>query len=352
MPDASSNLPASLFRILDANQNRSREGLRVVEEYLRFVLDDGHLAAHAKQLRHRLQEALVALPRADLLLCRDTTGDVGTELSTASEAQRADFHHVVAAAFSRVQQSLRVLEEYGKTVAPAMPIAMEQLRYDTYTLEKAVGATVSASERLADCRVYVLLDGLDSESAFSQRVQQLIAAGVEAIQLRDKHLDDRSLLARAKTLRKLTAESHVLAIVNDRPDLALLSHADGVHVGQEELPVAEVRRIVGPRMLIGLSTHSIEQARNAVLAGADYLGVGPVFLSTTKSFEQFAGLEFVGQVAREIRLPAFAIGGIVPENVAQVIAQGIRRVAIGGAVAGNRDPAEVIGHLQGALQGP
>jgi thiamine-phosphate pyrophosphorylase len=120
--------------------------------------------------------------------------------------------------------------------------------------------------------------------------------------------------------------------MNDRPDLAKLSNADGVHVGQEELAVKECRAILGVGPLVGVSTHSIEQARQAVLDGANYIGVGPTFPSATKNFEQFAGLEFLRQVAGEIRLPTFAIGGITAENLHEVLSAGISRIAVSQAL--------------------
>jgi thiamine-phosphate pyrophosphorylase len=147
------------------------------------------------------------------------------------------------------------------------------------------------------------------------------------------------LLDRAGRLRDLTDSSETLFVMNDRPDLAVLAGADGVHVGQEELTVRVVRRIVGPEMLIGISTHNLDQARPAVLDGASYLGVGPTFPSGTKSFNEFPGLEFARQVAAEIQLPAFAIGGIDVHNIRQVLATGIRRVAVSGAVAEAEAPA-------------
>ena len=125
--------------------------------------------------------------------------------------------------------------------------------------------------------------------------------------------------------------------MNDRADVAVLSAADGVHVGQDELSVKDARAIVGPEVLVGVSTHNIEQVRRAVLDGANYLGVGPTFPSTTKSFAAFAGLDFVRAVATEISLPAFAIGGITLENVSQVISAGLRRVAVSGAVVNAAD---------------
>jgi thiamine-phosphate pyrophosphorylase len=133
-----------------------------------------------------------------------------------------------------------------------------------------------------------------------------------------------------------------LVILNDRPDIAALARADGVHLGQNELSVHDARQIVGPDMLVGVSAHSIEQARQAVLDGASYLGCGPTFPSGTKHFDRFPGLDFLRQVAAEIALPAFAIGGVTPENLPQVLATGIRRIAIGGAIAVAVDPSLVI----------
>jgi thiamine-phosphate pyrophosphorylase len=137
--------------------------------------------------------------------------------------------------------------------------------------------------------------------------------------------------------------------MNDRPDLAVLCDADGVHVGQDELTVRDVRRIVGPDRLVGVSTHDIEQARQAVLDGADYLGVGPVFPSDTKSFDAFAGLEFVRQAAAEITRPWFAIGGITAANLADVTAAGAERIAIGAAICAADDPADATRALRSRL---
>jgi thiamine-phosphate pyrophosphorylase len=138
--------------------------------------------------------------------------------------------------------------------------------------------------------------------------------------------------------------------MNDRPDLALLSDADGVHVGQEELSVHEARRIVGPQRLVGVSTHNIEQARQAVIDGADYIGVGPVFASKTKDFSSLAGLEFVRQVAGEIKLPWFAIGGIDEDNIERLIAAGATHVAVSSAICGSQQPGDVTANLRARLE--
>jgi thiamine-phosphate pyrophosphorylase len=328
-----------LTRILDAESNRAAEGLRVVEDYLRFALDDRHLTELAKQLRHDLAAALKPIEALDRHRARDTQADVGTTITTEAEPRRADLADVAAANFERVLQALRSLEEFGKVESPQLGAAMEAIRYRSYTLQRAIGITAASAARLADVRLYVLADGCDSEAAFAKLIAALVSAGVGAIQLRDKQLDDRTLIARARLLRDLTRGTQTLAIINDRPDIAALAQADGVHVGQEELSVKDARAIVGPRPLIGLSTHDIDQARAAVLAGADYLGVGPTFPSTTKSFDAFAGLKFIRQVAAEIRLPAFPIGGITAQNIDQVRQAGLHRAAIGAAITAAEDPA-------------
>jgi thiamine-phosphate pyrophosphorylase len=398
--------PSSLLRILDAAANRAREGLRVVEDFLRFVLDDRFLTETAKQLRHDLVAALKNISSPDLFASRETLADVGTGLTTAAESDRADLAGVLAANFARLQESLRSLEEYGKLIDAAMAADFKQIRYRIYTLERAAVITRQNVERLAGAKLYVLIDGRNSLDEFRAFASSLIAAGVHILQLRDKTLDDRQLLTRAQMLRQLTwraegfipsafAESGATAglsssaggedsatgspdcspigaakpqeaeafngesscacgtpidklsglpgrrplfIMNDRPDLAALAQADGVHLGQEELTVKDARTILGPRALIGASTHSIEQARQAVLDGASYIGVGPTFPSTTKDFASFPGLDLLRAVAAEIRLPAFAIGGITLENLPAVLATGIPRVAVSGAIASAEEP--------------
>jgi thiamine-phosphate pyrophosphorylase len=186
----------------------------------------------------------------------------------------------------------------------------------------------------------VLVDGRTSSEAFADLVRALILAGVQVLQLRDKRLSDRELIERALVLRQLTQGSSTLAIINDRADIAALVRADGVHVGQEELSIKEVRSIVGPEALIGVSTHSLPQAQQAVLDGASYLGVGPTFSSPTKSFAEFPGLELIRSVSQEIGLPFFAIGGITRENLPAVLAAGAARVAVSSAICGASDPGQ------------
>ncbi len=351
--------PAAI-RILDAALNRAGEGLRVVEDYVRFVMDDAHLTELAKQLRHDLAQAAAELPLADRHAMRDTLADVGTAISTASEATRADAWAVCTASFERTKQSLRSLEEFGKTAAPGIAAAIESLRYRLYTLEAAVGRTVDACQRLVSVRLCVLVDGGASEAAFARLIEELIAAGVDAIQLRDKRLSDQELTARGRLLVQVARNRAVspdqawsalapLAIINDRPDVAAAVDADGVHLGQDDMSVKDARAILGPRKLIGVSSHSIDQARAAVLAGANYLGVGPTFPSATKQFDAFPGIELLRQVAAEVRLPAFAIGGITLGSLDEVLAAGFMRIAVSSAIAGATSPADAVRQFKTAI---
>jgi thiamine-phosphate pyrophosphorylase len=330
----------AVLRIIDAAANRASEGLRVVEDYVRLALDDKFLAKHCKELRHQLQAALAPIAMSDRLAARESQQDVGASLIAAGEMQRSEPEDVVAASFSRAQQAVRSLEEYVKLIDTNAATGLERVRFGLYTLQRAVSATSEGRSRLANVRLYVLVSVRESPEQFASLVQSLAEAGVGAIQLRDKRASDRRLIQYARTLVEMARPRGVISIVNDRADIAALAHADGVHVGQDELSVKDARTIVGPRGLVGVSTHSIEQARQAVLDGANYIGVGPTFPSATKSFDEFPGLDFVRQATAEISLPAFAIGGIALDNASLVLAAGATRLAVSSAIENANHPGD------------
>lgn len=341
---------ADIARALDAGLNRAREALRVIEDYCRFVLADALLCAELKQLRHDLARAADEQAPPGLLEARDTLRDVGTSISTAGERSRASLAEVVAANLKRLQEALRSLEEFAKVPRPLLAELIEQVRYRAYTLEKAVLLGRTARARLAGARLYVLLTGASCAAALDWTIAEAAAGGADVIQLREKSLPDRALIARARDCRRWAHRAGALFVMNDRPDLARLAEADGVHLGQDDLPVAEARRVLGPDALVGVSTHSMEQLRQAVLDGASYVGVGPVFASGTKSFEALAGLDYVRAAAAATTLPAFAIGGIDGGNVGQVVAAGARRIAVSRAVACSDDPRGAAAGLRAALR--
>lgn len=338
------------LRILDAAANRVREGLRVLEDYVRFALDDAHLTSRLKQWRHAFAHAIGTIDAAGLLASRDTMRDVGTTIHTRQEMRRETLLAVVQAGFKRVQEAARTLEEYGKVLSPEFGGRLGELRYDLYTLEKAVLLTHASRERLAGRDLYLLVTEELCRHGSGPAIRAALDNGVSIVQVREKKMPDRRLLEHALRVREWTAGAGALFIMNDRPDLAVLAGADGVHVGQDELSVRDARRIVGPHKIVGVSTHSIEQARQAVLDGADYIGVGPVFSTTTKNFDQLAGLDFVRQVAAETMLPAFAIGGIGPQNIDDVLGAGARRVAVSSAICSDETPDQITRDLLAAIR--
>jgi thiamine-phosphate pyrophosphorylase len=336
-------------RILDACANRAREGLRVVEDYCRFVLEDKFLSGQLKQLRHDLAAVLHELQPDTLLAARDTAGDVGTGIATASEQQRLSLRDVARANWKRLQEALRSLEEFGKLREGNLGKTLEQLRYRSYTLEQAILLGSFPRERLADAVLYVLLSSASCAGSLEWTIAEAAAGGAQIIQLREKGLTDRELLSAAKQARQWTRRAGVLFIVNDRPDIARAVEADGVHLGQDDLPVHEARRILGPNALIGVSTHTLDEVRQAVLDGASYLGVGPTFSSKTKEFASLAGLDFVRQAAAETTLPLFVLGGVNASNIGEAFAAGAKRVAVSHAIAQAEDPRVIALQLRHAL---
>jgi thiamine-phosphate pyrophosphorylase len=336
-------------RLLDAAFNRCREGLRVLEDHTRFMRDDPLLTRRLKEVRHALTSASRQLGVDEAVAVRDTQGDVGTSIHTTGEFTRGSVVDVLRANARRVEEALRTLEEFGKLIDPRVAGDLGQLRYQVYTIERMLLTSEDRLDRIARCRLYLLISEAQCPGGVGDVVGPAMQGGVDVVQLREKGISDRRLISLARHLREWTTEAGALFIVNDRPDIAALVDADGVHLGQDDLDVAEARRIVGGKSLIGVSTHGIEQARQAVADGADYLGVGPCFPSRTKAFDDFAGMAYVAEVAREIRLPWFAIGGINPDTLPTLIAAGGRRIAVSDTICSADDPADAASELRRLL---
>ncbi|MFO0809635.1 MAG: thiamine phosphate synthase [Gemmataceae bacterium] len=336
-------------RVLDASANRACEAVRVLEDYARFVRNDEFVTRTLKEFRHDLSAVLAALPATQLLAARETIQDVGTAIQTEQEGYRGSLRDIVSANAKRLQEALRTLEEFGKLLGPGIGAKLESLRYRGYTIQRLVLLADVSHSRLAEARLYLLLSGADVKKDLEFTVREAIAGGAGIIQLREKSLSDRMLLKRAREVRHWTLESRALFIVNDRPDIARLADADGVHLGQDDVSVFDARKIVGPDALVGVSTHTIDQLRTAILDGASYVGVGPTFTSITKSFDSLAGLDFVRAATAETALPAFILGGVTTRNVCEVVAAGGRKIAVSAAVAQADDPRRAAAELCAAL---
>jgi len=326
------------YRILDANFNRAREALRVAEDCGRFALNDPAVTAMAKDLRSDLKEILSAMPAAEFIVSRDTPGDIGTEITSPTEMLRADLADVASAACKRLTESLRTIEEYAKFVAPKTVLAIERMRYNAYTLEQRLLGRLLVGRRFADVRLYVLISSSLCRGSIRETTRAAIAGGADAVQLREKGVRDAEFLAMAAELRELTDETGRILIVNDRPDIAAIVGADGVHLGQGDLPIAEARRLLRPGAIVGRSSHNIEQARAAVNEGADYVSVGPMFATATKDAGPIAGPQLLAKACAEIAVPVVPIGGITADNVGQLVGAGAKRVAVSSAICAATDP--------------
>jgi thiamine-phosphate pyrophosphorylase len=261
---------------------------------------------------------------------------------------------VVAANAARAQEALRVLEEFGRSRPGPLAQEAASLRYGLYDLEtellQARCDGASRRERLAQCHLYLIVGPGPEQEAV---VAAALRAGVRLVQYRAKEgthgLHDRQRLREARRLRQLCAASGALFIVNDRLDLALAVAADGVHLGQDDLPTAEARRLLGADRLIGRSTHALDQLQQALAVGSDYVGVRPVEATPTKPGRQPVGLDYVRQAAEHCPIPFFAIGGIEAANLATVVAAGATRVAVVRAITAAADPESASRELLEAL---
>ena len=324
---------AARNRITDASLNRAAEGLRVAEDICRFAWDLPGLSGQLKELRHSLLEAFApqCTDRLGQVAARDTEEDVGRAPPESSRSGE-DLQSLAVRNLQRAKEAIRTLEEVarsGGSRTSAAAVRANALRYRLYSIEKGLLRIASCpANRMRDVLLYLVATESVARIPLAEAVEAAIAGGAGAVQLREKGMPDRRLLELGRSLREVTARRGVPLIINDRPDLALLLGADGVHLGQNDLPMGAARRILGPDLIVGVSTHEPEEARRAVREGADYIGMGPAFPTSTKVAGPPLGPEGLGRILGAVELPAFAIGGIGPANAALLAAGGCRRAAV------------------------
>ncbi len=350
--------PGEVLRLLDANLDRAREGLRVLEDWARFGLERADLVARTKDMRQRLGR----LHHVRYKQARHAASDPATGMAHPAQAERQRPIAVVAANAARVQEALRVLEEFARQGDPALAAEAAAIRYALYDLElellQADQLRAQRRARLLDCHLYLVIGPLPDLEA---RVEAALTGGVRLVQYRAKEgsldaagepLNDGERLRQAQALRQLCARHGALFVVNDRIDLALAVDADGVHLGQGDLPPAVARRLLGPERLLGRSTHAIHQLQQAVQDGCDYVGVGPVNATPTKPGREPVGLAYVRQACAESPIPCFAIGGITAAEIPALRQAGASRVAVVRAISAAPDPGAASRELLAALETP
>ena len=346
---------SACLRLLDANLDRAREGLRVLEDWCRFCLDRPDLVARSKDLRQRLGRQ----HHERFKLARHSATDPATGLAHPAQLERPGDTAILAANAARVQEALRVLEEFGRRDEPELAAEAAAIRYLVYDLEvdliQASRLGPGRRELLRRAHLYLVTSPVPDLEAV---VAAALAAGVRLVQYRAKDtgvagaeaLNDLQRLEQARRLKTLCAQAGALFLVNDRIDIALAVEADGVHLGQGDLPPAIARRLLGPERLIGRSTHGIEELQQAVRDGCDYVGVGPVNATPTKPGREPVGLAYVSEATATSAIPCYAIGGIDAGNLAAVRAAGATRVAVVRAITEAADPAAATAALLASLE--
>ena len=326
-----------MLRLIDANLNRISEGLRLLEDVARFILNDPRLSAELKSLRHELAAEDASLQKA-LLQARDSAGDVAA--FAEEEAHRQDLPNLVIANSKRVEESLRVVEEFAKLHEVQLdPSRFKKARFDLYDIEKRMVAKLLRQDKRVS-GLYVIIDSeVLGERDELEVCRQAIQGGAKVIQLRDKHQAKGQILVRARELREICAQSKVLFIVNDYLDIAIASGADGLHLGPGDLPIATARQLLPIDRILGCSTTTVEGAVNAEADGADYVAVGSIYPTTSKAGAIVVGLERLRQIRAAISIPTVAIGGINNRNAAEVIQAGADSIAVISAVLGAEDVA-------------
>lgn len=322
------------WRTVDANLNRIAEGLRVIEEYSRFGEPEPELAGELRRLRHDVRAWGQSLDQPGRLLqSRAADTDFGADYVEGPHPGPAA---VRVASWKRVQEGLRVLEEFLRWLSPTQAPAAKALRYRAYELERRAELAAPVAP---DYSLYVILDPrLAGGRSLAELAGLALAGGATIVQLRAKSLGEAAYYELAAGLQGLCLAAGATFVVNDRVAVAQALGA-ALHLGPEDLPLIEARRLLGPRAVIGYSAGTAAEAQFAATAGATYLGVGPVYPTASKADAgEPLGPEGLAQVLVGIDLPAVAIGGITPATVATALAAGARGVAVLSGITAASDP--------------
>ncbi|MFZ5989200.1 MAG: thiamine phosphate synthase [Bacillota bacterium] len=334
-------------RMLDANINRASEGLRVLKDIARFSFNIGGLTGRLKTLRHSIRKDVKELA-AEILEYRDSDGDIGPLVSIQLELEgKGNVAEAVAANFKRAEEALRSVEEALKVLGnDELSRKYEESRYLLYSLEKEFNRYLKINNKLDifNNGIYCLTGEEYSLGRDNIKVvAEMLDAGIRLIQYREKSKTMLEKYRQCVKIREMTDNASAVFIINDHTDLATSVCADGVHLGQDDLPVQAARQIVGNSMIIGVSTHCPEQAEKAVEDGADYIGVGPIFkTSTKKDVCEPVGIEYLDYAVANIHIPFVAIGGIKLHNLVQVKGRGAKCIAMVTEIVGAEDIKETI----------
>jgi thiamine-phosphate pyrophosphorylase len=338
----------AVYRIIDANFNRAREAIRVIEDFCRFALNSTPLFERARQLRHQLSAAIGKLDAGQLISSRDALGDIGAGKPINEKLSRNNLNDCVTAGCKRLSEALRTMAEMSQIQNRSVAETIEKLRFDAYALEKDIVLIGVPTEKFKKVELYVVINSNLPADIFSL-TGKCSASGADCIQLRAKNIDDDRFFASAVEFVYICKDAGVLSIINDRVDIAVAAGADGVHLGQNDLPVQQAHKLELSPLIVGKSTHSLKELSSACKESPAYVSLGPVFASPTKPDVKVAGLDYVRQGIKKLidtGIANVAIGGITLENIQEVLNAGATAVAVCSAVAKAADPAGLCRNLK------
>ena len=325
-----------IAQIIDANLDRAREGLRVLEDWARFGLGHQDFVIKIKNFRQLLGKNHLEIYKKS----RNNIEDRCKGLSHIEQIKRKDPNKIISSNSARVQEALRVIEEFSREHNINLSKIASEIRYEIYTLEIELlnfNYRNKAEEIIKENNLYAITEEKEKLLAI---IENILIAGVKIIQHRFKDGNDKDHLKEAMEINRLCKKYNALFIVNDRIDIVLASGADGIHLGQDDLDLETARKLLGSSKIIGISANNANDINNAVNGGCDYLGIGPIFKTSTKKDKESIGIDKVKALTKDLKIPWFAIGGIDKTNINSLKNNGISKVALVSALMNSEDPSQ------------
>ncbi len=325
-----------ILQIIDANLDRAREGLRVIEDWARFGLGKEKYVERIKNFRQILGKNHLEVYKQS----RNYIEDKCKGLTHKEQINRKNSEQIISSNAGRVQEALRVIEEFSRSHNHELSKIASEIRYAIYTLEidlLSLSKRKNSEEILKQNDLYVITDQKEN---LLEIIEEILLAGVKIIQHRFKTGTDKDHLEEAIQIKNLCKRYNSLFIINDRVDIALASNADGVHLGKDDLDLKTARKLLGYSKIIGISASNEIDISNALKEGCDYIGIGPVFETTTKKNKKPLGIEEIKTLTKGINIPWFAIGGVTTNNIPYLKTYGFKKVALVSQLMNSDNPKQ------------
>ena len=325
-----------VYQIIDANLDRAREGLRVLEDWARFGLGGNDFVAKIKNYRQILGKNHLEVYKQS----RNYIEDQFKGLTHQEQNNRKNPEQIICSNAGRVQEALRVIEEFSRLHNHKLSKIASEIRYEIYSLEidlLNLSNRKSSEEILKENDLYVITDQKEN---LLKIIEDILISGVKIIQHRFKKGTDKDNLEEAIQIKNLCKKYNSLFIINDRVDIALASDADGIHLGQDDLDLKTARKLLGYSKIIGISANNKIDISTAIKGGCNYIGIGPIFETVTKKGKKPMGIEKIKTLTKDLNIPWFAIGGVTKNNISYLKRNGFKKVALVSQLMNSEDPKE------------